>query len=84
MAAQVPRDAGAGDAANLRCDLLDHNHQRKAEDEGPGKAIAELGSDLAMCADTAGVVVSGTRYETGTQGSYKSSALANPCGIPKR
>ena len=57
MAAQVLRNADAGDAADARRDGLDHRHQREAEQHRPGEAIAELCADLAVGRDAAGVVV---------------------------
>jgi len=59
MALEVAGDSGARDAADLRSDFLDDDHQRKAENEGPGEAIAELGADLAVGPDTTGIVVGG-------------------------
>lgn len=59
MAAQVAGNSGTGNATDLGGDLLDDNHQRKTEDKSPCQAIAELGADLAVCADAARIVIGG-------------------------
>ena len=61
MTPQIARDPRAGDPADLRGDLLDRDHQRKAEDEGPRQTITKLGADLAVGADPAGIVVGRAR-----------------------
>ena len=53
-----------GHAADLGGDLLDDHHQREAEQEGPGEAVAELGADLAVGADPARIVVGGAGDQT--------------------
>ena len=58
---QVPGNSGAGDPADLRGDLLDHHHQREADDERPDQAVPEFRADLAMRADPAGVIIRGAR-----------------------
>ena len=57
MPLHIPGDANTGDAADVSRDFLNDDHQRKAENECPGEAVAELGTDLAMGADAAGIVV---------------------------
>ena len=72
MTAEVLGDAVAGHAADPRADRLDHGHQRKAEQHGPGEAIAELGPDLAVGGDTAWIVVCRPGHQT------RSQALQEP------
>ncbi|MFN9939255.1 MAG: hypothetical protein ACK56I_07250 [bacterium] len=57
MTAKVARDPGAGDAADQCGDLLDHHHQRKTQNKGPGQAVAKLRTYLAVGANAAGVIV---------------------------
>lgn len=66
MASQIAGDSGTRDSPDLGGDLLDYDHQRKTEDKGPGKAIAELGADLAVGADAAGIVVGAPVISPGT------------------
>ena len=67
MALQIAGDAGAGDTPDLGGDLLDDDHQREAEHEGPGEPVAELGADLAVGADSARIVVGGAGDEAGAE-----------------
>ena len=60
LAPQVLRDAAPGDAADPAADLLDDDHEGEAEQHGPGEAVAELSSDLAVGRDPARVVVGRT------------------------
>src|SRR5438552_13265594 len=67
MTAEIAGDAAAGDAANPRGDGLDHGHQRKAEQHGPSKPVAELGADLAVGRDTAWIVVGRPGHQARSQ-----------------
>ena len=64
---QIARDPGTGDATDLRRNLLDGDHQRKAEHKRPSQAVTELRADLTVRADAAWVVVSGTRDQSWTK-----------------
>src|SRR5882762_5815839 len=57
MTAKVFSDAVTRHATNPRTDRLDHGHQRKAEQHGPSKPVAELGAHLAVGRDAARIVV---------------------------
>lgn len=59
MTADVAGDAASGDATDLGRHLLDNEQQRKAEHEGPGQPVSELGPHLAVRADATGVVIGG-------------------------
>ena len=80
MTAKILGDAVAGHAADPRGDLLDRGHQRKAEQHGPGEAIAELGADLAVGRDAARIVVGRAGDQAGPEalqefGRLEHSAL---------
>ena len=57
MPAQIAGDAKAGDAADAGADLLDRDHQRVAEHQRRGQAVAELRADLRIGGDPAGIVI---------------------------
>ncbi len=65
MAAQIAGDAEPGNAADARADLLDRRHQRIAEQQGPGEAVAELRADLGIGGDAARIVVGGAGDQAG-------------------
>lgn len=67
MAAEVFGDAPVGDAADAGTDFLDDDHERQTEEHGPGKAVAELGADLALGGDATGVVVGRAGDEAGAE-----------------
>ena len=67
MATQVLGDAETGDAADPGADLLDDDHQRQAEEHGPGQRVAVLGADLAVGRDAARVIVGRSRDQAGTE-----------------
>ena len=73
MPLQVAGDASAGYPADLGGDLLDCDHQRKAEDEGPREVITELRADLAVRADAAGIIVSRAGNQTGAEALEKTA-----------
>ena len=75
VTAEVVGDAVAGHAADPRADRLDHGHQRKAEQHGPGEAVAELGADLAVGGDAARIVVRRAGHQTRAQLLQKSDRL---------
>ena len=75
MPAQIAGDAEAGDAADARADLLDRHHQRVAEHQRPGQAIAELGADLRIGGDAAGVIIRGAGDQARPQHLEKPWAI---------
>ncbi len=72
LTTQVTGNAGAGDAADLGCDLLDHRHQREAQHHRPGKAVAELCTDLAVGGDAARIVVGRAGDQAGAEPAKKA------------
>src|SRR3546814_18171384 len=63
MAPQVTGDACPSHPPDFGSDLLDCDHERKAEHKGPGEAVAELSADLAVRADPAWIVVGSACYK---------------------
>jgi hypothetical protein len=55
-----------GDAAEFGRNLLDNDHQGKAEQKGPQKLKAKLRAYLAMRGDAAGIVVCCSGYQART------------------
>ena len=76
MPPQIMRNAAPGDAADFGRDLLDHDHQRKTEDEGPRQGEAELRAYLAVGGDAAGVVVRSPGHEARPQSTPQASEQA--------
>src|SRR6476659_7088770 len=79
MSLEIARDAVARDAPNLGSHLLNHHHQRKAQDECPREPVTELGADLAVSADAARVIVCCPGYETGTERPNERSKTVLSC-----
>jgi len=67
VAAKVSGYAAPGDPADFGGDLLNDGEQGKAQDECPGQPIAELGTDLAVGADSAGVIIRRAGDQTRSQ-----------------
>jgi hypothetical protein len=71
VASQVLRDAVTRDATDPGADRLDHGHQRKAKQHGPGEAVAELGAHLTVSGDSAWIIVCRPGHQTWTQAFQK-------------
>src|SRR6185312_14756895 len=71
MPPKIVRNAAPGDAADFGCNLLDNDHQGKAEQKGPRKLKSKLRANFAMRGDPARVVVCRSGYEARTQPSPK-------------
>ena len=59
MAPQISGNPSPGDTPDFRSNFLDHDHQWKAENECPGQPISKLGTDLAVGADPAWIIIRG-------------------------
>ena len=57
----------AGDAADLRADELDGDHERCCEKYRPQQAKAKLGTGLRVSRNTRGIVIRSAGDETGTE-----------------
>jgi hypothetical protein len=73
VAAQIAGYPCAGDSAYFSGDLLNSDHERKAEYESPSETVAKLRANLAMRANPAWIVVRSACDEARPQASQESS-----------
>ena len=67
VAAQVRGQAPAGGAADAGADRLDHDHERKGDEQRPAELEAEACAGLGVGGDAARVVVGGAGDEPGPE-----------------
>src|SRR5690349_9394711 len=83
MAPQIGCYAASRDRADLRRNVLDDRHERKAEQQAPRQAITEFGADLAVCPDAARIVVGSAGDETRPElGQEASASLVGQHTLP--
>jgi len=69
MPANICGDAFACNTSNSRADFLDDRHQWIRKNYSPQHSVAELRADLRICADSAGIIVSGSGDQAGAEAS---------------
>jgi len=72
MLADIAGDPFASRSTDTGADFLDSDHQREGEHHRPGDREAKLCAGLTVCADTGGIVIRGTRDDTGADNLEKA------------
>ena len=76
MTTEIACYASACDAADFCSNLLDGNHQRKAENKSPAKTVAKLRANLAVRSYPARVVICSACNQPWPQSAEKFSDSA--------